>query len=130
MRSTVHFGVGLLVCLSVGAITSAIADPPTKAPATPATQAAAGAPAAPTASPAPASAKAPFDKDTQHFLAAGYKPEMHGGEMVYRRKDPALGSRLAQVKSCGTIEQLKLAEQKTQSGISDAQRQQSIGPSR
>jgi hypothetical protein len=53
---------------------------------------------------------------------------MHGGEQIYCRKETALGSRLAPVKNCGTIEQLKLNEQKTKAGVYDAQRQQSIGP--
>jgi hypothetical protein len=53
---------------------------------------------------------------------------MHDGEQIYCRKDTALGSRLTQVKYCGTIEQLKLAEQRTKQGVSDAQRQQTNPP--
>jgi hypothetical protein len=49
---------------------------------------------------------------------------MHGGEQIFCRKETALGSRLAPVKNCGTIEQLKLNEQKTVSGVRDTQRQQ------
>jgi hypothetical protein len=64
------------------------------------------------------------DKDAQYFLALGYKPEMHGGEQIYCLKGTALGSRLTPVKHCGTIKQLQLAEQRTQSGVYDAQRQQ------
>jgi hypothetical protein len=113
-----RIAVGLLACLGVVALTSALADPPAE------NAAAATATPAPS-SPAPAaSGKAELDKDTQHFLAEGYKPEMHGGEQLYCRKETALGSRLAPVKSCGTIEQLKLAEQRTKQGVSDAQRQQ------
>jgi hypothetical protein len=126
--------VGLLACLSAGALTSALADPlaePTPAPAA-ADPAAAAAPAAvPTAATpaakvetASAAAKPAVDLDTQHFLALGYKPEMRGGQQVYCRRETALGSRLAPVKNCGTIEQLKLIEQQTKSGLRDTQRQQ------
>ena len=142
-----RIAVGLLLCLGAGSMTSALADPPTKpSPAAAPAQAEAAAPCkcAPTAASAPSSpdapaaqaaenkdaaaqaaaAKAAIDKDTQHFLAQGYKPEMRSGEQVYCRKDTAIGSRLTPVKNCGTIEQLKLAEQKTKAGVFDAQRQQ------
>lgn len=132
-----RIAVGLLACLAVGALTSAFADPPNEAQAAPAARTAPSAPAPATAATAPApeaaaaqatAARAEIDRDTQHFLAEGYKPEMRGGEQVYCRKETALGSRLAPVKNCGTIEQLKLNEQKTKSGVYDAQRQQ-IGTS-
>jgi hypothetical protein len=125
----------LLACLGAGALTSALADPPADAP--PGKPAATAAPAAPApAAPAPAAAsqaatsdrtvtiQAELDKDTQHFLAEGYKPEMHNGEQIYCKREAALGSRLTAVKNCGTIEQLKVNERRTQAGVSDAQRQQ------
>ncbi|HXB17563.1 MAG TPA: hypothetical protein VNV40_01900 [Steroidobacteraceae bacterium] len=113
-------------------LSSALADPSTDtAPATPAAPnaapAAAATPDAAAAAQAAAKAaaeKAEIDRDTQHFLAEGYKPEMHGGEQVYCRRETALGSRLAPVKNCGTIEQLKLSEQETKNGLRDTQRQQ------
>jgi len=145
-----RIAVGLLVAVSAGALTSALADPPTDAQAAPAATAAQAAPAASTSAPAPATpapaaaapgatadkaaadqtvlVKAQLDRDTQHFLAEGYKPEMHGGEQIYCKKETALGSRLSPVKNCGTIEQLKLTEKRSQQGVSDAQRQQ-IGTS-
>ena len=130
-----RIAAALLACLGAGALTSALADPAADAPpgkpaATEAPAAAAPAASASTAAPQPAASdrtvlnKAELDKDAQHFLAEGYKPEMHNGEQIYCKKETALGSRLTQVKNCGTIEQLKLAEQKTQAGVSDAQRQQ------
>ena len=129
-----RIAVGLLAALSAGALASALADPPTDAQSAPAAattvQAAPDASAAPAiatateAAAAKAAAKAELDRDTQHFLAEGYKPEMRGGEQVYCRKETALGSRLAPVKNCGTIEQLKLSEQQTQNGLRDTQRQQ------
>jgi len=134
-----RFAVGLLACLGAGALTSALADPQVEAQSAPqqTSAAAAPAPAAPAARAAeaasvasakapatPAAAKPELDKDTQHFLAEGYKPEMRAGEQIYCRRETALGSRLTPVKNCGTIEQLKLAEQQTKSGVFDAQRQQ------
>lgn len=144
--STLRIAVGLLTCLGAGAVTAALADPTTEtaaaatiaAPCPEAKAAAAQTQAAtPQADAAPgpdaaaakaAAAQAELDNDTKHFLAEGYKPEMRGGEQVYCKKETALGSRLAPVKNCGTIEQLRLAEQKTKSGVFDAQRQQ-IGTS-
>jgi hypothetical protein len=134
-----RIAAGLLASLAAGAVTIALADPPTEAapaaaPAEQAAPAAAATAAAPAAAPAPAApatpaAKPEIDKDTQHFVAEGYKPEMHGGEQVYCRKETALGSRLAPVKNCGTLEQLKLNEKRSQAGVADAQRQQTMGPS-
>jgi hypothetical protein len=138
-----RIAAGLLASLAAGAVTIALADPPTEAapaaaPAEQAAPAAAATTAAPAATPAPATAapatpatpaaKPEIDKDMQHFIAEGYKPEMHGGEQVYCHKETALGSRLAPVKNCGTIEQLKLIEKRSQSGVADAQRQQTMGP--
>jgi len=125
-----RIAVGLLACLGAGALTFALADPSTEG--APTATAAPAAPAATTPAPAANAAaaapvvtvKADIDKDTQHFLALGYKPEMRRGEQIYCRKETALGSRLTPVKNCGTIEQLKLNEQRTKSGVSDAQRQQ------
>ena len=127
-----RIAAGLLACLAAGVLSSALADPSTDtAPATPAAPnaapAAAATPDAAAAAQAAAKAaaeKAEIDRDTQHFLAEGYKPEMHGGEQVYCRREKALGSRLAPVKNCGTIEQLKLSEQQTKNGLRDTQRQQ------
>ena len=126
-----RIAVGLLAALSAGALTSALADPSIgtqSAPAATTAQAAPAAETAPAASTVPAAATDAVAKATQHFLAEGYKPEMRRGEMVYCRKETALGSRLAPVKNCGTIEQLKLSEQQTRNGLREAQRQQ-IGTS-
>lgn len=136
-----RIAVGLLTCLAAGALTSAFGDPATPQPATtvapaesvaeksdaqaPAALApAAVAPAAaPPAAPAAASTEQ-LDQDTRHFLAEGFKPEMHGGQQLYCRKEIVVGSRLSAVKNCGTIAELKVSEQRAQSGVSDAQRQQ------
>ena len=144
-----RIAVGLLTCLAAGTLTSAFGDPATPQPATtaapaesaaerPAGQApAATAPTAPAATapaataPADVAPAAPtaasrdeLDQDTRHFLAEGFKPEMHGGQQLYCRKEIVVGSRLSAVKNCGTIKELKLNEQRAQSGMSDSQRQQ------
>jgi outer membrane receptor protein involved in Fe transport len=133
-----RFAVGLLACLGASALTSVLADPPTEAaPAATATQAAPAAPA-PAATPdaaaaqaaaaKEAAAKAALDKDTQHFLALGYKPEMRHGEQLYCRRETALGSRLTPVKTCGTIGELKATEQRTRNDLEQAQQRQTSSP--
>jgi len=137
-----RIAVGLLAALSAGAVTLALADPPTDtthtttaAPAAPAPAAtapaaathvapAAAAPAATAAADQTVLIKAQLDRDTEHFLAEGFKPEMRNGEQMYCKKETALGSRLSTVKTCGTIEQLKLNEQAARANVSDMQRQQ------
>ncbi|HET7198750.1 MAG TPA: hypothetical protein VFI86_08795 [Burkholderiales bacterium] len=136
-----RIAVGLLACIGAGALTTTLADQPTEAAAaattapaqappaasTPAAATSQAAPAATTstaATAASAAAKAQLDGDTRHFLALGYKPEMHHGEQVYCRKETNLGSRLTQVKNCGTIQDLKLQEDSSRTGVADAQRKQ------
>jgi hypothetical protein len=125
-----RIAVGLLTCLAAGALTCAFGDPATPPPATtPAPAAsAAGKPTAQAPAVAPAAAAAAsreeLDQDTRHFLAEGFKPEIHGGQQLYCRKETVVGSRLSAVKNCGTIGELKLNEQRAKSGVYDAQRQQ------
>ena len=131
-----RIAVGLLACLGAGALTSALADPSTEtAPAATAGPATTVAPAAPAAAtPAPAtetsaatqviSAKAELDRDTAHFVAEGYKPEMRNGEQIYCKKETVLGSRVNGQKRCGTLEQLKLGELGAKENVSDIQRRQ------
>jgi len=126
-----RIAVGLLACIGAGALTSALADPPTDT--TTGTPAAAAA-AAPVSSAPPASkeassdktvvVQADVDKDTRHFLAEGYKPEMRNGERIYCKKETVLGSRLNAQKHCGTLEQLKLSEEAAMTNVSDLQRRQ------
>lgn len=116
--------VGLLACLSATALGVALADPP--AASSPTTTAPATTPAS-TASTAAPAAKPAEDVEVKHFLSEGYRPEMHGGQEVYCRKDSVVGSRLSAVKTCGTIEELKLMEQQTRRGVEDSQRQQTMG---
>ncbi|HEV2228027.1 MAG TPA: hypothetical protein VGR86_03660 [Steroidobacteraceae bacterium] len=116
--------VGLLACLSAAALSAAFADPPAASP--PATPAPAATPASTASTPAPA-AKPAEDVEVKRFLAEGYKPEMHHGQEVYCRKDNVVGSRLSAVKTCGTIEELKLMEQQTRRGVEESLRQQNMG---
>ena len=125
-----RIAVGLLACLGAGALTTALADPSTET--APAATAAPAAPAA--ATPAPAAnaatatqvitAKAELDRDTAHFVAEGYKPEMRNGEQIFCKKENVLGSRVTAQKRCGTLEQLKLSEQADKANVSDMERRQ------
>ena len=125
-----RIAVALLACLGAGALTSTLADPSTEAAPTATAAPAASAAATPGPAAAPEAAvaaratgaKEELDKDTQHFLAIGYKPEMHGGEQIYCRKETALGSRLSPLKNCGTIAELRLSKEQTKAGVDDTQR--------
>ena len=147
-----RFVMGVLLCLGAGGITAALADPATPAataaaasgtapatpaaPAAPASAAPASAPAAP-AQDARAAAPAPDAKQTvvvqgspeeqaleKHFLAEGYKIEMHNGAKVFCRREEELGSRLAAHKTCGTAQQLQFTEQEAKAAYQRGQSQQ------
>ena len=138
-----RFAVGVLVCLNAAAASLALADPPATPPATTATAPAASSPTAPLATtpaaavaPAPAAAQpasatqaatrataAPtLDQYEKHFLAEGYKLEMHHGEKMFCRSEELLGSRLGGHKACSTLEQLKATETGTRESVSQWQR--------
>jgi len=130
--------VGLLLSVTVGGASVALADPP----ATPAAPPAAQAPAATTATP-PATPNAPATpaKDAsssnvviqstpevevleKHFLAEGYKMEMHHGEKYFCRREEELGTRLGGQKVCGTAQQLQATEREAQAAYQRGQSQQ------
>jgi hypothetical protein len=136
-----------MLCLNAGAIPLVLADPPTNAPAAPPTAAqAADAPAgAPDTPPAPAVTAPPppptagtspaaktataapavaptVDPYEKHFLAEGYKLEMHNGTKLLCRSEEVLGSRLGGLKLCSTLEQLKATETGTRESIERWQR--------
>ena len=134
-----RFAVGVLICLNLGAVSLAVADPsaPSPAPATGAPAADAAAPAvapatppasAPAAAPATAAAtsaaKSALDADEKHFISEGYKPEMRNGQKVFCRREQVLGSRLGEAKHCATIEQLKVSEQESKDVTEQVQRTQ------
>jgi hypothetical protein len=119
--------IGFLVAASIGALSSAAAmePPPSSAPSTsqPAAEpsAASAAPTATQATSTTAPAKADSsDQATKVVLtagdgdaagelkrlkAAGYKPEVHGSEVWFCRRETPLGSRLEK-KVCNTADQL------------------------
>ena len=136
-----RFVVGVLACMGVVTMHVALADPPGPAgapapaasPSVPASPAAtapgtAPAPATQAATPAAATAAAPATTtdsvDEKNLRSAGYKPEMRNGVNVWCRKEPVLGSRLAEQKNCGTAEQLRQSVQEIQNRIQDTQHRQ------
>ena len=130
----------VLACVAVGGLSVAVADPPAPAASTPSatTQ---GAPATPTNPPAATAAaatpvmahvtitgtpqvNAQSDFMEKHFLAEGYKIEMHHGEKYFCRKEEELGSRLGGQKYCSTVEQLKATEQEAKASVDRSMMQQ------
>jgi hypothetical protein len=132
---------GLLTLMGIGAVSMALADPPTPAPTSEAQPASAAAgpaaapasptPAAPASPPTAAVITAPADDDLldRHLRSEGYKVEMHNGQKIYCRKEDVLGSRLgASTKTCGTAEQLKITEAQAHELVERTQRQQTGSP--
>jgi hypothetical protein len=124
---------GLLTLMGIGAVSMALADPPTPAPTSEAqpASAAAGPAAAPASPPTAAVITAPADDDLldRHLRSEGYKVEMHNGQKIYCRKEDVLGSRLgASTKTCGTAEQLKITEAQAHELVERTQRQQTGSP--
>jgi hypothetical protein len=133
-----RFAVRVLACLGAGAISFAVADPPTTAPDTTAAPAAASAPAAtaPTpgaqAGPAPSAtassaATAPavkpaVDPEEKRLIAMGYKPVMRNGEKVFCHLVEETGSRLGAKKECGTAKELEAARTMTREQVEQQQR--------
>ena len=117
---------------------AAAATPAPAAAATPAAAASAPAPAA-----AHAAASAPpaasghasveisapeMDRLEKHFLAEGYKIEMHNGEKYFCRREEALGSRLGGQKQCTNAQQLMFIEKDSQRQAEHAQHNQASSP--
>ena len=110
--------VGVLAFIGVGAVSLAVADPPSSSRDAPA--AAAPAPAAPT----PSATQPAVDPNEKWALSEGYKPEMRNGEKVFCRREQPLGSRLGQEKHCATLEQLKISRQESRDVMDKIQRSQ------
>jgi len=131
---------------SAPAAATPAAATPTPTPASAATETPAA--AAPTAAPAAAAADAhpaapdaaatghsaveisgpQMDQLEKHFLAEGYKIEMHNGEKYYCRREEELGSRLGGRKQCSNAQQLLFTEKDSQREAQDAQRRQTSSP--
>jgi hypothetical protein len=125
--------VGVLACLSVGAISVAVAeDPPATSSAT--SPQAAAAPAAASTAAAPNTTvnvdAEQANMQEKHVLSEGYKMEMHNGEKYYCKRADVMGTRLgAGQKSCGTLQQVLANENASKEMTERYQRQQSSGPS-
>lgn len=138
--------VCVLACVGAGGMSLALADPPATPTASPATQAPAATPATPAQPAAAAStpsapAKAAKDPDSvvvqsaaeesnleKHFLAEGYKVEMHHGEKYFCRREEELGSRLGGQKTCSTVQQLDANEREAKAAFQRGGSQQTGQP--
>jgi len=129
--------VGLLTCIALGGAGLAWADPPasaatpTPAPAQTSAPAAAtpvanatSTPAAGTNPPVVVEGTKEADPLEKHFLAEGYKIEMHNGEKYFCRREETLGTRLGGQKVCGTAQQLQATEQEAHAAYLRGQSQQ------
>jgi hypothetical protein len=138
-----RFVAAVLASVGVGAVSLALADPPTTAPVQGAPAAAAPAAAAATPAATPAAAAAPTaavaatpeaaaaeaERQEKHFLSEGYKIEMHHGDKYFCRREEVLGSRLGGEKYCSTALQLTATEAQAKELVERSQRQQTGGPS-
>ena len=119
--------VSLLTCIAVSVLAPALADPP--ASATPAASPAAPPAVASAAKPAAVNVEAAkMDELEKHFLAEGYKVEMHNNEKYFCRREETLGTRLGGAKTCSTAEQLQATEREAQAAIQRGQSQQNSPP--
>jgi hypothetical protein len=134
--------VCVLACVGAGGMSLALADPPatptappatTQAPAaTPATPAQPAAAASTPSTPAKAASSdavvvqgaAEEDNLEKHFLAEGYKMEMHHGEKYFCRREEELGSRLGGQKYCSTAQQLDANEREAKAAVQRGNSQQ------
>jgi hypothetical protein len=111
--------VGLLACAGIGALATALADPPASSTAPAATSAptasSATAPAS-TASPAAPDKSAEADAIiARRMKVAGYHEEMHNGSKQWCKDEVDVGSRLsAGRKTCATAAQIDEIARETQ----------------
>lgn len=99
-----------LVLLIVGAASGAPAEPPAPPPVQHAAEPAA-------AAPPPA-----IDPEEKRLIAQGYKAQMRNGEKVFCRREEQLGTRLSGRLICGTIADLKAAQEQTREEVERRQR--------
>lgn len=129
-----RIAVGLLACLGAGTLTSAIADPSTDAsPTTTASTPAASSPAAAPATAAPATAASStatasktstqpeFTQEEKQLFSEGYRAEIRGNDLVFCRRETALGSHLPGPKVCASAAQLKAAEKEAKEATQHVQ---------
>jgi hypothetical protein len=58
----------------------------------------------------------------KQMISRGYKPEMHGSERVYCRKEDQIGTHLPPVKTCVTAEQATINARDAKEYTENAQR--------
>ena len=98
-----RFVAGVLASLVAGSISVALADPPAANATSPSDTTAMTSATAPPGTPA---AAATTDTDEKRLRSLGYKPEMHNGTKLWCKSEEKTGSRLGDVKHCGTSESL------------------------
>jgi len=123
--------IGLLALISAAGVSPVFAtDPPpaetTSTPAKTEPSADAKATSTTTANPVDSQVKliagdTEADKQLKRLKAAGYKPEAHGDQVVFCRKEPVLGTRF-QRKVCNTAEQLESLAATSQNEVEQMQR--------
>ena len=140
--------IGVFAALSVGILSPAIgSDPPVAEAAKPTTPAPASPGVDSSATTTPTSAQQPADRKAtttvtsadgtkpvrliagdaaaearlKRLQAAGYKPEAHGNEVVFCRREPVLGTHF-QRKVCNTAEQLESLTSTSQDELEEMQR--------
>lgn len=69
-----------------------------------------------------AAADAALAAQTHRLRSASYKPRVKNGVTVWCRQETALGSRLAQVESCGSPEEIDQAAQSAKDTVEKMQR--------
>ena len=109
--------LGTLACLCIVALAAACASTPGQPPTSPAGF-------VPAAAAAPVANAQETSVQERHFLAIGFKPEIHDGQQVFCRRESVVGSRLSAVKVCGTLAELWAAESGTRGDIEIMQNHQ------
>jgi hypothetical protein len=66
------------------------------------------------------------DAQVKHILARGYKPQSHGGDVLYCRREQQLGSRF-ETKVCKTAGQLAEEELESRESTENMQRRLTPG---
>jgi hypothetical protein len=121
---------GVLACLGLGAISLALADPPAALPVKlthppPPRETTTPAATAPTIDQPGKHFRGTLwtaDPYEEHFLAEGYKAELHNDEKMFCRREEPVGSRIGGRKVCWTLEQLKVTETSSRESIERWQR--------
>jgi hypothetical protein len=137
-ESVMRLAAALLASLGVGALSGALADPPSS----PQEQSAAAEPAAATtttstteAATAKAAVTAPqtapaapttasADPEEKRLRAMGYKMQMRNGEKVFCRREQVIGSRLEGKLICGTVQDLAASADQARQNVEHAQHQE------